>query len=122
MDLSTNYLGMTLKNPTGAILFTVDAKRWKALRAMEDAGASAVVLHSLFEEQITQESHTLNHYLTQGVESHPEALNYFPEASEYKNWTQLNIWSIFKKQKRALDIPVIASLNGVFNRWLGEIR
>jgi dihydroorotate dehydrogenase (fumarate) len=79
---------------------------------MEDAGASAVVLHSLFEEQITLDSHTLNHYLTQGVESFPEALSYFPEASEYKTGPVEYLEHI-QKAKKALDIPVIASLNGV---------
>ena len=72
MDLTTTYLGMKLKNPlvpsSSPLMRSLDNLRW-----MEDAGASAVVLHSLFEEQITMESHTLNHYLTQGVESFPEA-------------------------------------------------
>ena len=111
MDLTTNYLGMTLKNPlvpsSSPLMRTLES-----LRAMEDAGAAAVVLHSLFEEQITQESHTLNHYLTQGVESHPEALSYFPEASEYKTGPDEYLEHI-QRAKKALDIPVIASLNGV---------
>jgi len=111
MDLTTNYLGMTLKNPlvpsSSPLMRTMEN-----LRAMEDAGAAAVVLHSLFEEQITQESHTLNHYLTQGVESHPEALSYFPEASEYKTGPDEYLEHI-QRAKKTLDIPVIASLNGV---------
>jgi len=111
MDLTTNYLGMTLKNPlvpsSSPLLRSVDN-----LRAMEDAGASAVVLHSLFEEQITLESHTLNHYLTQGVESYSEALSYFPEAIDYKTGPVEYLEHI-QKAKRLLDIPVIASLNGV---------
>jgi dihydroorotate dehydrogenase (fumarate) len=111
MDLSTNYLGMTLKNPlvpsSSPLMRTLDN-----LRAMEDAGASAVVLHSLFEEQITQESHTLNHYLTQGVESYAEALSYFPEAADYRTGPDDYLEHI-QKAKKVLDIPVIASLNGV---------
>jgi dihydroorotate dehydrogenase (fumarate) len=111
MDLTTNYLGMTLKNPlvpsSSPLMRTLES-----LRAMEDAGAAAVVLHSLFEEQITQESHTLNHYLTQGVESFAEALSYFPEAAEYKTGPDEYLEHI-QKAKKALDIPVIASLNGV---------
>ena len=111
MDLTTNYLGMTLKNPlvpsSSPLMRTLES-----LRAMEDAGAAAVVLHSLFEEQITQESHTLNHYLTQGVESFSEALSYFPEASEYKTGPDEYLEHI-QRAKKALDIPVIASLNGV---------
>jgi dihydroorotate dehydrogenase (fumarate) len=70
------------------------------------------VLHSLFEEQITQESHTLNHYLTQGVESYAEALSYFPEAADYRTGPDDYLEHI-QKAKRVLDIPVIASLNGV---------
>ncbi len=111
MDLTTNYLGMTLKNPlvpsSSPLMRTLEG-----LRAMEDAGAAAVVLHSLFEEQITQESHALNHYLTQGVESFAEALSYFPEAADYKTGPEEYLEHI-QKAKRALDIPVIASLNGV---------
>jgi len=79
---------------------------------MEDSGAAAVVLHSLFEEQITLESHTLNHYLTQGIESFPEALTYFPEASEYETGPSEYTEHI-RKAKESLEIPIIASLNGV---------
>ena len=111
MDLSTNYLGMTLKNPLVPASSPL-TRTLEGLRAMEDAGASAIVLHSLFEEQITQESHTLNHYLTQGVESYAEALSYFPEASDYRTGPDEYLEHI-QKAKQALDIPVIASLNGV---------
>ncbi len=111
MDLTTNYLGMTLKNPlvpsSSPLMRTIDNLRW-----MEEAGASAVVLHSLFEEQITHDSHTLNHYLTQGVESFPEALSYFPEAADYRTAPDEYLEHI-QKAKRLLEIPVIASLNGV---------
>ncbi|MBK8985430.1 MAG: dihydroorotate dehydrogenase-like protein [Chloroflexi bacterium] len=111
MDLTTTYLGMKLKNPlvpsSSPLMRTVDNLRW-----MEDAGAAAVVLHSLFEEQINIESHTLNHYLTQGVESFAEALSYFPEAQDYRTGPQEYLEHI-QKAKSALEIPVIASLNGV---------
>jgi dihydroorotate dehydrogenase (fumarate) len=79
---------------------------------MEDAGAAAVVLHSLFEEQVNQESQTLDHYLTQGVESFAEAVTYFPEAPEYQSGPQEYMEQI-RRAKESLDIPVIASLNGV---------
>jgi dihydroorotate dehydrogenase (fumarate) len=79
---------------------------------MEDNGASAIVLYSLFEEQITMESHTLNNYLTQGVESFPEALTYFPEASDYETGPEEYVEHI-RQAKEALEIPIIASLNGV---------
>ncbi|MBK6325190.1 MAG: dihydroorotate dehydrogenase-like protein [Chloroflexi bacterium] len=121
MDLTTTYLGMKLKNPlvpsSSPLMRSLDNLRW-----MEDAGASAVVLHSLFEEQITMESHTLNHYLTQGVESFPEALSYFPEASEYKTGPVEYLEHI-QKAKTSLGIPVIASLNGVSTGgWVNYAR
>ena len=70
------------------------------------------MLYSLFEEQITLESHTLNHYLTQGIESFPEALTYFPEVSEYETGPDEYAENI-RKAKEALEIPIIGSLNGV---------
>jgi dihydroorotate dehydrogenase (fumarate) len=111
MDLSTNYLGLKLKNllvPSSNPL----SRNLSGLRQMEDAGASAIVLYSLFEEQITMESHTLNNYLTQGVESFAEALSYFPEASAYASGPQEYAEHI-QKAKDSLEIPIIASLNGV---------
>jgi dihydroorotate dehydrogenase (fumarate) len=121
MDLTTTYLGMKLKNPlvpsSSPLMRTLDNLRW-----MEDAGAAAVVLHSLFEEQITDESRTLNHYLTQGIESFPEALSYFPEASDYKTGP-IEYLEHIRKAKAALDIPVIASLNGVSTGgWINYAR
>ena len=74
MDLSTTYLGLNLKNPlvpsSSPLMRHLDN-----LKRMEDAGAAAVILPSLFEEQINQESHTLDAYLTQGIESYSEALS-----------------------------------------------
>ncbi|MCB8967664.1 MAG: dihydroorotate dehydrogenase-like protein [Ardenticatenaceae bacterium] len=111
MDLRTTYLGLDLKNPlvpsSSPLTRSLDS-----LRRMEDAGASAVVLYSLFEEQITLESEMLNHYLTQGIESFPEALSYFPEAAEYHTGPDGYLEHL-ARAKRSLEIPVIASLNGV---------
>lgn len=111
MDLSTTYLGLKLKNPlvpsSSPLTRSLDS-----LRQMEDAGASAVVLYSLFEEQINQESHTLDHYLSQGTNSFAEALSYFPEATEYQSGPDGYMEHI-RQAKSVLDIPVIASLNGV---------
>ena len=111
MDLTTNYLGLKLKNPLVPSSSPL-MRELSQLRNMEDAGASAVVLHSLFEEQITQETHTLNEYLMQGIESFSEALSYFPDAPEYQSGPDVYLTHI-QKAKAALDIPVIASLNGV---------
>jgi dihydroorotate dehydrogenase (fumarate) len=111
MDLSTTYLGLDLKNPLVPSSSPL-SRNINSLRRMEDSGAAAVVLYSLFEEQITLESQNLNHYLTQGVESFPEALTYFPEAAEYETGPTEYMEHI-RKAKEALSIPVIASLNGV---------
>ncbi|MCA9942528.1 MAG: dihydroorotate dehydrogenase-like protein [Ardenticatenaceae bacterium] len=115
MNLKTNYLGLELENPlvpsSSPLSRTLDG-----LRQMEDAGAGAVVLYSLFEEQILQESHTLNEHLLQGTESFAEALNYFPEAPEFKHGPDVYLNHI-RRAKEALNIPVIASLNGVSDGW-----
>ncbi|MCI0394409.1 MAG: dihydroorotate dehydrogenase-like protein [Chloroflexi bacterium] len=111
MDMSTTYLGLKLKNPLVPSSSPL-SRNLASLRRMEDHGAAAVVLYSLFEEQINQESHTLNHYLTQGAESYPEALTYFPEAREYQSGPEEYMEHIYQA-KTVLDIPVIASLNGV---------
>ena len=77
MDLSTTYLGLNLKNPivpsASPLSHTLDG-----MKRLEDAGASAIVMYSLFEEQIAHESAELNHYLTYGTESFAESLTYFP--------------------------------------------
>ena len=111
MDLKTTYLGLDLKNPLVPSSSPL-ARELDSLRQMEDAGAAGVVLHSLFEEQIAQETHTLNEHLMQGTESFAEALNYFPDASEYKTGPDAYLEHI-RKAKEAMSIPVIASLNGV---------
>ena len=115
MNLKTNYLGLELKNPlvpsSSPLSQTMDG-----LRQMEDAGASAVVLYSLFEEQILQESHTLNEHLIQGTESFAEALNYFPESPQYKNGPDV-YFNHIRRAKEALSIPIVASLNGVSTGW-----
>ena len=111
MDLSTTYMGLKLKGPfvpsAGPYSEKVDH-----LKRMEEAGASAVVLHSLFEEQIRQEQHELVHALEQGTDSFAEALSYFPEASEYRLSTEEYLRHIEACRKQ-LGIPVIASLNGM---------
>jgi dihydroorotate dehydrogenase (fumarate) len=111
MDLSTTYMGLELKNPlvpsAGPLTANVDS-----IRELEDAGAAAVVLHSLFEEQITHEAEELAHLTTQGTESFAESLTYFPEAGDYRLGPDEYLEHI-RKAKLAVDIPVIASLNGV---------
>ncbi|MEJ2367068.1 MAG: dihydroorotate dehydrogenase-like protein [Acidobacteriota bacterium] len=110
MDLTTTYMGLELKNPLVPSASTL-TREVDNLRAMEDAGASAVVLESLFEEQIQQDLHQLDHYLTQGTESFAEALSYFPELEAHPGPEQY--LKLIGAAKKAVGIPVIASLNGV---------
>lgn len=111
MDLSTSYLGLQLSNPivpsASPLSQTLDG-----IRRMEDAGAGAVVMYSLFEEQIEYESHNLDHYLSYGTESYGEALSYFPDLDNY-NVGPDEYLNLIAAAKRATDIPIIGSLNGV---------
>ena len=110
-DFSTTYLGLKLDSPlvpsASPLSRTLDN-----LRRMEDAGAGAVVLYSLFEEQINAESQALDQFLTAGSESYPEALSYFPDASAYRLGPEGYLNHI-RQAKAAVNIPIIASLNGV---------
>ncbi|MCP5501836.1 MAG: dihydroorotate dehydrogenase-like protein [Leptospiraceae bacterium] len=110
MDLSTNYLGFKLRTPLVAsaspLSYEIDD-----IKKMEDAGLSAVVLYSLFEEQLNQESHELHHHLTHGTESYAEALTYFPEPEDFEVGPEAYLEHI-RRAKEAVKIPIIASLNG----------
>ncbi len=109
MDLTTKYLGLKLKSPLVASASPLSEDIGK-IRKLEDAGASAVVLHSLFEEQITVESMELDRHLSQG-ESYAESLSYFPDLNSYKIGPEAYLEHI-AKAKAAVKIPIIASLNG----------
>jgi dihydroorotate dehydrogenase (fumarate) len=110
VDLSTKYLGLHLRTPlvpsAGPLSHEIDS-----IRRLEDAGASAVVLYSLFEEQIRQESLELDHHLNEGTESFAESLSYFPQAGEFRLGPEGYLEHI-RKAKQAVSIPIIASLNG----------
>lgn len=112
MKLDTTYLGIPLKNPlvpsASPLSSDVDT-----VRQMEDAGASAVVMYSLFEEQITEENRKMDHFLSTSGESYAEATSYFPEPDVYHNLHAEDYLDHIQKLKEAVDIPVIASLNGV---------
>ena len=110
MDLSTIYLGLNLRTPLVPAASPL-SDSLDNLKRMEDAGASAIVLHSLFEEQIRYERYELNRALTQGTESYPEALSYFPEPNEIQVGPETYLKHI-QKAKAAVSIPIIASLNG----------
>jgi dihydroorotate dehydrogenase (fumarate) len=110
IDLSTTYLGLTLKNPL-VVSSSPLCEKLDNIRRMEDAGASAVVLHSLFEEQITLESHYLDRYLSHGTESFAESLTYLPDMADY-NLGPDGYLDHIRRAKFAVDMPVIGSLNG----------
>lgn len=111
MDLTTTYLGMTLKNPIVPSASPL-SRNIDNVRRMEDEGAAAVVMYSLFEEQVTHESRQLHHYLDYGAESFAEALTYFPDLDHY-NVGPEEYLNLVSQAKQAVNIPVIASLNGI---------
>jgi dihydroorotate dehydrogenase (fumarate) len=110
IDLTTKYLGMKLKNPllVSASPLSEDLGN---IRRMEDSGAAAIVLTSLFEEQIHVEGNTLDHFLDQGTESFAESLTYFPDLTGY-NLGPDGYLEHLRRAKQAAGIPIIGSLNG----------
>lgn len=110
MDLSTKYLGMTLKSPLVASASPL-SEDINSIKKLEAAGIGAVVLYSLFEEQLRLEQEEYNFHTTQGTEAFAESLSYFPEIEDYKLGPELYLEHI-QKAKAAVDVPIIASLNG----------
>lgn len=110
IDLTTDYLGLRLKNPLVCSPSPL-TESLDNIRRMEDAGAAAVVFHSLFEEQLAIEGHNLHNALVQGTESYAESLNYLPELQDYNLGPDRYLEQI-AAAKQAVDIPIIASLNG----------
>ena len=110
VDLSTRYLDLDLANPLVVSAGPV-SKNLDEARRVEDAGASAMVMYSLFEEQIRHEEQVLDACMTQGTESFPEAVDYIPRPDFFVRATDQYIEQL-RKTKEALGIPVIASLNG----------
>lgn len=110
IDLSTSYLGFNLKNPL-VVSASPLSEKIDNLKLMQEKGAGAIVLHSLFEEQLTLESLELDNRLTQGTESYAESITYFPDLIHY-NLGPENYLEYIQKAKKVLEIPLIASLNG----------
>ena len=110
MNLTTNYLGLLLKNPIVAssspLSHTVDS-----IRRLEDAGAAAIVMYSLFEEQIGFDSYYIDYHLTQGIDSYAESISYFPDMQSY-NVGPDEYLNLIRRAREAVDIPIIGSLNG----------
>ena len=111
MDLTTTYLGLKLKNPIVPSASPL-SHHLDTMKRLEDAGAAAIVMYSLFEEQIAHEAAELEHYLSYGTESFAESLSYFPEAADYNTGPDEYVDQV-RKAKEALGIPVIGSLNGI---------
>jgi dihydroorotate dehydrogenase (fumarate) len=121
MELTTRYLGLSLKNPlvagAGPITGQVDN-----IRRLEDLGAAAVVLPSIFEEQIEHEQQLLERLTTMGIDSYTEALSYFPPAASYGIGPARYLETLHHAVN-AVDIPVIASLNGITGQgWVNYAR
>jgi dihydroorotate dehydrogenase (fumarate) len=121
IDLSTSYLGLTLRNPL-VVSASPLGEDLVTIMEMAKAGAAAVVLPSLFEEQLVLESEALSHHLSAGTESFPEALHFLPEMADY-NFGPDGYLEHIRQAKAAVDIPIIASLNGVSpGGWLRYAR
>ncbi len=110
MDLSTTYMGLKLSNPLmpGASPMIDDLD---VVKQLEDAGASAIVMHSLFEEQISGERLASIYHMEMYADSYAEALSYFPKPEEYRLGPDTYLEQI-RKIKQATQLPVIGSLNG----------
>ncbi len=110
-NLSREYLGLKLKNPIVASSSPLSSSLDGMCRLAE-AGASAIVLTSLFEEQIAQESRSFDHFMSYGTDSFSEALSYFPQVDNFHIGPEKYL-ELISKGRKELDIPIIASLNGV---------
>jgi dihydroorotate dehydrogenase (fumarate) len=110
MNLHTRYLGLELAHPfmPGASPLVDDLD---TVLKLEDAGASAIVMHSLFEEQILRERYGFAHYTEEGIEGHAEASSYFPASGEFALGPSRYLQQLHRIKKR-VAIPVIGSLNG----------
>jgi len=117
IDLSTEYLGFPLRSPL-VVSSSPLCKDIDNLRRMEEAGAAAIVLHSLFEEQITLDSNSLDRFLSQGTESYAEAQSYLPDFRSYNVGPKAYL-DYIARAKKVLRTPLLGSLNGVSSGgWL----
>jgi dihydroorotate dehydrogenase (fumarate) len=117
MDLTTTYMGMKLKHPIVASSSPLSGNV-SSIKRLEDAGAAAVVMFSLFEEQLKHESAALEHLMTAGTESFAESLSYLPEVDDYTVGPDTYL-DLLRRASEAVDIPLIGSLNGITNTgWI----
>src|SRR5438270_12531291 len=110
MDLSTSYMGLRLKNPVVASASPL-SNTLDGIRRLEDAGAGAVVMYSLFEEQIYFQSFYIDYCLSRGTDSYAESQSYFPEMRDY-NVGPDEYLRLIHDAKAAVSVPVVGSLNG----------
>jgi dihydroorotate dehydrogenase (fumarate) len=110
VDLTTYYMELKLRTPL-VVSASPLTQEISSIHRLEEVGASAVVLYSLFEEQLRQESLELDHHLSAGTDSFAESLSFFPQASEYRLGPEGYLEHI-RKARQAVGIPIIASLNG----------
>jgi dihydroorotate dehydrogenase (fumarate) len=110
-DLTTTYLGLPLRNPL-VVSASPLSKSLDTVCRLEEAGAAAIVMYSLFEEQITHESLELDYYLSTGTHSYAESLTYFPDLQTYNVGVEPYLEHL-RRVKASVGIPVIGSLNGV---------
>jgi len=121
MDLKTTYLGLKLKNPIVPSASPL-SRNLESMKRLEDAGAAAIVMYSLFEEQVEHEAAELDHYLAYGTHSYQEALSYFPTPEEY-NLGPDQYLEFLHQAKQSLGIPVIGSINGISSGgWIDYAR
>ena len=110
-DLTSPFMGLALRNPL-VVSASPLSRQLDTVRKLEDAGAAAIVMYSLFEEQITHDSLELDHYLQVGTHSYAESLSYFPDMESYNMGVEPYLEHL-QQVKRATNIPIIGSLNGV---------
>jgi dihydroorotate dehydrogenase (fumarate) len=110
MDLTTRYMGLNLRTPLVPSASPL-SDELDSIKRMEDAGAAAIVLHSIFEEQVRNEQESVQYHLMYGTDSFPESLSFFPKPSEFVSGPEEYLGEI-RRAKDAVRIPIIASLNG----------
>ena len=121
MDLKTTYLGLKLKNPVVPSASPL-SRNLDSMKRLEDAGAAAIVMYSLFEEQVEHEAAELDHYLSYGTHSYQEALSYFPTVEEYNLGPDQYV-EFLHQAKQSLGITVIGSINGISSGgWIDYAR
>ena len=121
MDLSTNYMGLQLKHPIVVSACPL-SQTLEGIKLLEDSGAAAVVMFSLFEEQIRNENEAFDSFLQSGADSFAESLNYFPSIGDTDKGPEEYL-DLLSKAVAATDIPIIGSLNGVSNEgWIDYAR